>query len=221
MDFLCIRFVLVPHADFLSVLVPHADFLSVLVPHADFLCVPGDLQSFLGNQTHSDHFKLLRQDGASLLIGARNVVYNLSLPGLEENLSQRIVWNSRDRDTELCLVKGKSEDECNNYIRVLASSGPQELLVCGTNSYNPRCRTYSLSNLTGEYDVTKESSGKGYCPYNPRHNSTSIFTGGELYSGTVSDFSGTDALVIKQQIRTEQYNLKHLNGEIERRRPKE
>ncbi len=36
---------------------------------------------------------------------------------------------------------------------------------------------------------------------------------GQLYSGTVSDFSGLDALIIKDQIRTEQSNLKHLNGE--------
>jgi len=172
----------------------------------------GDLRAFLGNQTHSDHFKLLRQDGGSLLIGARNVVYNLSLPGLEENVEQRVEWNSRERDTELCLVKGKSEDECQNYVRVLARVGEEELLVCGTNSYNPRCRNYARSNATGAYQVTREFSGKGYCPYDPRHNSTSIFAGGELYSGTVSDFSGTDALVIKQQIRTEQYNLKHLNG---------
>jgi semaphorin 6 len=168
---------------------------------------------FLGNHTHSDHFKLLRQDGGSLLIGARNVVYNLSLPGLQENIEQRIVWNSRERDTELCLVKGKSDDECNNYIRVLARVGEQELLVCGTNSYNPRCRNYARDNVTGEHHVTREFSGKGYCPFDPRHNSTSLFTGGQLYSGTVSDFSGTDALIIKEQIRTEQYNLKHLNGE--------
>ena len=35
---------------------------------------------------------------------------------------------------------------------------------------------------------------------------------GDLYSGTVSDFSGSDALIIRDQIRTEQYNLKHLNN---------
>ena len=39
--------------------------------------------------------------------------------------------------------------------------------------------------------------------------------GGKLYSGTVSDFSGSDALIIKDQVRTEQYNLKHLNGKCE------
>jgi hypothetical protein len=35
-------------------------------------------------------------------------------------------------------VKGKSEDDCNNYIRVLAKTETNQLLVCGTNSYNPR-----------------------------------------------------------------------------------
>jgi len=176
-----------------------------LKQHAD------DVQTFLGNQTHSDHFKLLRQDGSSLLIGARNLVYNISLNGLTENHQQRITWNSRNRDTELCLVKGKSEDDCNNYIRVLAKQDNDTLLVCGTNSYNPRCRSYT-KNIEGVFEVVKEYSGKGYCPYDPKHNSTSMFTGGKLYSGTVSDFSGSDALIIKDQIRTEQYNLKHLNG---------
>ena len=37
------------------------------------------------------------------------------------------------------------------------------------------------------------------------------FSGGELYSGTVSDFSGTDALIYRNPLRTEQYDLKHLN----------
>ena len=44
------------------------------------------MKNFLGNQTHNDHFKLLQSDGVSLLIGARNVVYNLSLARLEENV---------------------------------------------------------------------------------------------------------------------------------------
>jgi len=170
-----------------------------------------EVLTFLGNQTHSDHFKLLRQDGSSLLIGARNVVYNISLSDLTENTDLRITWNSRDRDRELCLVKGKSQDDCNNYVRVLAKVSEEKLLVCGTNSYNPRCRNYARNNES-VYEVVKEFSGKGYCPYDPQHNSTSIFTDGELYSGTVSDFSGSDPLIIKDQIRTGQYNLKHLNG---------
>ena len=37
----------------------------------------------MGNQTTKDHFKLLQQDGGSLLIGARNIVYNISLHDLQ------------------------------------------------------------------------------------------------------------------------------------------
>ena len=111
-----------------------------------------------------------------MLIGARNVVYNISLTDLSENVEQRIEWNSRHRDTELCLVKGKSEDDCNNYIRVLARQSDNSLLVCGTNSYSPRCRSYEM-NEAGVYEVARERSGKGYTPYDPRNNSTFIFTG--------------------------------------------
>lgn len=135
-----------------------------------------DMQSFLGNQTHADHFKLLNQDGKSLLIGARNFVYNISLEDLTENIDQRIEWSSRYRDKELCLVKGKSEDDCNNYIRVLAKQDNESILVCGTNSYNPRCRSYVM-NEDKVYEVARDYSGKGYCPYDPTHNSTFLFTG--------------------------------------------
>ena len=149
---------------------------NMLSYHNTNLVVLDEVLTFLGNSTHSDHFKLLQQDGSSLLIGARNVVYNISLSDLTENTDLRITWNSRTRDRELCLVKGKSVDNCNNYVRVLAKVSSDTLLVCGTNSYKPRCRNYARNNES-VYEVVKEFSGKGYCPYDPAHNSTSIFTG--------------------------------------------
>ena len=51
------------------------------------------------------------------------------------------------------------------------------LLVCGTNAYNPKCRYYSRGDKFGQLKVDKEFSGKGFCPYDPRHNSTAIFAG--------------------------------------------
>ena len=39
---------------------------------------------FYGNSSDKNHFKFLREDDRFVLIGARNVIYNLSLPGLEE-----------------------------------------------------------------------------------------------------------------------------------------
>ena len=53
-----------------------------------FVSFPDSAYRFFGNHTHTDYFKLLRKDGQSLLIGARNVIYNISLPYLEENVEQ-------------------------------------------------------------------------------------------------------------------------------------
>ena len=41
---------------------------------------------------------------------------------------------------------------------------------------------------------------------------SSFFTDGELYSGTTADFSGSDALIYRTDVRTEQNDLRHLNG---------
>ena len=43
---------------------------------------------FHGNSSHTDHFKLLKEDGTSVLVGARNIIYNLSLPDLQEYTEQ-------------------------------------------------------------------------------------------------------------------------------------
>jgi len=169
-----------------------------------------ELSEFHGNSSHTDHFKLLKEDGTSVLVGARNVIYNLSLPNLIEYTEERIHWSCTHEDKENCDLKGKSSTDCQNYIRVLSVISPSRLLVCGTNCYNPLCRHYQLQN--GQYQVEKEFSGKGYAPYDPRHNSTSLYTNGNLFAATVADFSGTDSLIIKNNLRTEQYDYKHLNA---------
>jgi hypothetical protein len=58
----------------------------------------------------------------------------------------------------------------------------------------------------------EEMDGRGRCPYDPLHNSTSIYTGDQLYSGTVADFSGSDPLIYKEPMRTERLDFKQLNG---------
>jgi semaphorin 6 len=165
---------------------------------------------FHGNSSHTDHFKLLKEDGSSVLVGARNVIYNLSLPNLLEFTEERIDWSCSEEDKNNCDLKGKSDPECQNYIRVLSVIGPDRLLVCGTNCYSPLCRHYHYTE--GQYRVEKEFSGRGYAPYDPTHNSTSLYTSGHLYAATVADFSGTDSLIIKDSLRTEQYDYKHLNA---------
>ncbi|XP_067003213.2 semaphorin-1A isoform X3 [Anabrus simplex] len=167
-------------------------------------------QRFLGNESHKDHFKLLEKDQGSLLVGARNIVYNISLRDLSEFTEQRIEWHSSGAHRELCYLKGKSEDDCQNYIRVLAKIADNRLLICGTNAYKPLCRHYHYKD--GDYLVEKEYEGPGRCPFDPDHNSTAVYSESMLYSATVADFSGTDPLIYREPLRTERSDLKQLNA---------
>ncbi|XP_054160693.1 semaphorin-1A-like [Oppia nitens] len=167
-----------------------------------------DVQRFLGNETDSDHFKLLEQDGDSVLVGATNIVYNISLLTLNEN--KRLQWYSSDDDIKMCKYKGKSDELCQNYIRVLSKRSANGLFVCGTNAFKPKCRQYVENSL--EFELVKELSGEGLCPYDPTHLSTATFVDDSLYVATVAGFNGADPLIYRLPLRTEQFNPKHLNA---------
>lgn len=183
--------------------------------------------SFTGNATFPDYFIVLNQDENSIAIGGRNRIYNLSIYDFHEKKEGRIDWPSSDAHGQLCILKGKTEDDCQNYIRILYYTEPGRLVVCGTNSYKPLCRTYTFkvfitaSRSCGliwgklqdaKYYVEKEVEGIGVCPYNPEHNSTSVQYNGQLFSATVADFSGGDPLIYREPQRTELFDLKQLNG---------
>ncbi|XP_013194201.2 semaphorin-1A [Amyelois transitella] len=164
-------------------------------------------EQFVGNTTAPDHFRILDKDDFSIIVGGRNTVYNLSLYDLSENVEQRLEWQSTDAHRELCQLKGKSADECQNYPRVAARTHDR-LLVCGTNAFKPLCRWYprhAQSHHQEEFD------GSGRCPYDPQHNSTAIFADGKLYTATAADFSGTDPLIYREPVRTERSDLRLLN----------
>ncbi|XP_043238137.1 semaphorin-1A-like isoform X1 [Amphibalanus amphitrite] len=171
-----------------------------------------DVLRFRGNTSHSDHFKLLEKDGNSLLIGARNIVFNISLTDFTEHREERLEWYSPEHDVRLCIMKGLSEEACHNYVRVLAKKSDGELFVCGTNSYNPKCRSYRKQPELGYVAEGNDVDGKGICPYDPHHNSTVTFVDDQLYAGTVADFAGSDPLIYRHPLRTEQFELKQLNA---------
>ncbi|RZB39945.1 semaphorin-1a [Asbolus verrucosus] len=166
--------------------------------------------SFPGNATFPDHFIVLNQDANSIIVGGRNRIYNLSIYDFHERKEGRIDWPSSDAHGQLCILKGKTEDDCQNYIRILYHTEPGKLVICGTNSYKPLCRTYAFKD--GKYLVEKEVEGIGLCPYNPEHNSTSVYHNGQLFSATVADFSGGDPLIYREPQRTELSDLKQLNA---------
>lgn len=86
---------------------------------------------------------------------------------------QRLEWQSTDAHRELCQLKGKSADECQNFPRVAARAHGR-LLVCGTNAFKPLCRRYASHSTTHHLE---EFDGSGRCPYDPQHNSTAIYAG--------------------------------------------
>ncbi|XP_022914743.2 semaphorin-1A-like [Onthophagus taurus] len=157
-----------------------------------------------------EHFIVLHQDETSILLGGRNSVYNLSVTDFSERKENKLEWSSTEPHVELCLLKGKRVEDCQNYIRILAVTSQNQIFVCGTNSYKPMCRYYNVQN--GQYNVENEVQGTAKCPYDPEHNSTAVFSNGQLYSATVADFSGGDPLIYREPQRTELSDLKQLNA---------
>ncbi|KAM3838409.1 semaphorin-5B-like [Diretmus argenteus] len=146
-----------------------------------------------------------------LIVGARNFLFRLSLTNA--SLIQATEWGPDDDTERSCQSKGKTEDECQNYIRVLLIN-ERKLFTCGTNAFTPVCTTRQIGNISR---VVNTVNGVARCPYDPRHNSTAMVTRkGELYAATVIDFSGRDPVIYRSlgsmpPLRTAQYNSKWLN----------
>ncbi|MFH4974288.1 hypothetical protein AB6A40_000997 [Gnathostoma spinigerum] len=150
-----------------------------------------------GNTNTSDFFKLLDLSGDHLLIGARDVVYNISISSFTR--AHSIKWPSKESVMNECQMKGKPNKMCHNFVRILTRDAGSNVLVCGTNSYQPLCRQYKNDKF-GEYHQIMEYSGLGIAPYDPTYNSTFLRDGDLLYAGTVSDFSGVDPLIHRRNV---------------------
>jgi semaphorin 6 len=103
-------------------------------------------------------------DDSSVLIGAKNNVFNLSLTGLRENRNNRIEWTSSEAHREMCVLKGKNNSDCQNYIRIFARVSERQVMLCGTNSFKPMCRYYKLNPITSNgltHEMLQEFEGEG------------------------------------------------------------
>ncbi|XP_026112127.1 semaphorin-5B [Carassius auratus] len=146
-----------------------------------------------------------------LIVGARNHLFRLSLSNV--SLLQATEWGVDEGTRRSCQSKGKTEDECQNYVRVLLLNGSR-LFTCGTNAFMPMCTTRPVTDISS---VLESVSGVARCPYDPRHNSTAMITeSGEVYAATVTDFSSRDPIIYRSlgnmpPLRTAQYNSKWLN----------
>uniref|UniRef100_A0A4W5QTU0 Sema domain-containing protein n=1 Tax=Hucho hucho TaxID=62062 RepID=A0A4W5QTU0_9TELE len=71
-----------------------------------------------------------------LIVGARNHLFRLNREDL--SLIQEAEWHCDEFTKGACFSRGKSEEECHNYIRVLLVNGDR-LFTCGTNAFTPIC----------------------------------------------------------------------------------
>ncbi|XP_060088654.1 semaphorin-6B isoform X1 [Heteronotia binoei] len=133
----------------------------------------------------------------TLYIGDRDNLYRISLePSTagEMRYHQKLTWRSNQHDINICRMKGKHEAECRNFIKVLLLRNDNMLFVCGTNAFNPVCANYSMDKLE---PIGDNISGMARCPYDPKHANVALFTGGMLFTATVTDFLAIDAVIYR------------------------
>uniref|UniRef100_G1QHK5 Semaphorin 5B n=1 Tax=Nomascus leucogenys TaxID=61853 RepID=G1QHK5_NOMLE len=75
----------------------------------------------------------------------RNYLFRLSLANV--SLLQATEWASSEDTRRSCQSKGKTEEECQNYLRVLIVAG-QKVFMCGTNAFSPVCTSRQVGNLS-------------------------------------------------------------------------
>ncbi|NXD24795.1 SEM3D protein, partial [Spelaeornis formosus] len=162
---------------------------------------------------------LVDEDRGWLMVGAKNHIFLLHLdhPSREP---EKIFWPAPKEQVEHCQLAGKNvETECANFIRLLQPFNQSHVFACGTGSYQPVCAFIQLGARgkgarAPHMQLVSQSleSGRGRCPYSPHEPFTGLLIGGELYSGTSSDFMGSSAAFFRtwvhgpeqSYIRTEQ-----------------
>ncbi|XP_068778352.1 semaphorin-6C isoform X2 [Struthio camelus] len=140
-----------------------------------------------------DFQRMLRLNG-TLFVAARDHVYAFDLGQDKRTLypERHLTWETRDREN--CAMRGKLQDECYNYIKVLVPRDARTLFACGTNAFNPLCRTYEVGSLAQEGE---EVSGQARCPFDAKQSNVALFADGSLYSATVADFQASDAVIYR------------------------
>ncbi|XP_014025127.1 semaphorin-6B isoform X3 [Salmo salar] len=142
------------------------------------------------------HIQRVLKVNRTLYIGARDDLFRVELDnvaGEEMFYSKKRTWESNKNDIRTCRMKGKHEDECRNFMKVLLSR-QGGLFVCGTNAFNPLCANYTGDTLEM---VGETVSGMARCPYDPKHANVALFAEGNLFTATVTDFLAIDAVIYR------------------------
>ncbi|NXG92356.1 SEM6B protein, partial [Stercorarius parasiticus] len=170
-----------------------------------------------GGSTQRLNIQRILKVNRTLFIGERDNVYRVSLEPTsagEMRYHRKLTWRSNQHDISICRMKGKHEAECRNFVKVLLVRNESLLFVCGTNAFNPVCANYSMDTLE---PIGDNISGMARCPYDPKHANVALFTGGMLFTATVTDFLAIDAVIYRSlgdspTLRTVKHDSKWFKG---------
>ncbi|ETE69573.1 hypothetical protein L345_04622, partial [Ophiophagus hannah] len=191
---------------------------------------------------------LLDEKRAWLMVGAKDrvILLHLDSPNREP---QEVFWPAPNEQVKHCRLAGKNPEamsqspgadlggqrdaklktECANFIRFLQRFNHTHVFACGTGSYQPVCAFIQLKAGAKESGILamqlmthSTESGRGKCPYSPHEHFTGQLIDGELYSGTSTDFMGSNAAFFRTHldrpeqnyIRTEQNQDDWLNEPV-------
>ncbi|XP_076019738.1 semaphorin-4D-like isoform X2 [Genypterus blacodes] len=154
---------------------------------------------------------LLIEERDALYVGAREAIFELSKKNVTVR-NNKAQWTVAETPVRMCLLKGKSKEDCLNYIRVLQVLDDERLYVCGTHAFQPQCDYLSLSDFTL---AGRAEDGRGKCSFDPSQSFTTVMVDGELYSGTAYNFLGSEPIISRYSpsqplLRTE-YSTSWLN----------
>ncbi|XDC73217.1 hypothetical protein R6Z07F_004390 [Ovis aries] len=149
------------------------------------------------------NYSVLLVDPAShmLYVGARDTIFAVSLPFSGER-PRRIDWLVPEAHRQNCRKKGKKEDECHNFVQILAIANASHLLTCGTFAFDPKCGVIDVSSFQ---QVERIESGRGKCPFEPAQRSAAVMAGGALYAATVKNYLGTEPIISRAVGRAEDW----------------
>ncbi|KAK0135433.1 Semaphorin-4F [Merluccius polli] len=141
------------------------------------------------------NFSTFLLDGSSgmLFIGAKDAILAVDTNNLNR-APHVITWDVPEERRKSCKGKGKTEEDCNNYIRLLEFLDDGRIYVCGTYAFDPQCAFLNRSSFSleqREEGEIKMETGKGKCPFEPSQHYTAVMAGGILYTAATSNFLGT------------------------------
>ncbi|KAG7501188.1 semaphorin-6D-like isoform X2 [Solea senegalensis] len=162
-------------------------------------------------------FQTMMRINHVLFIAARDHVFAVNLTttaaALDNVIVPQLTMTWKSEDVSKCKVRGKNSDECYNYIKVLVPRNDETLFTCGTNAFNPTCRDYQMTSLE---QLGDDLIGQARCPFESHQSNIGLFTGGDFYSATTTDFLASDAVFYRSLgdnhpvLRTFKYDSKWL-----------